>query len=223
MKQRTVREAVLHLDPLQPVVKTELHYDDNIQCVKYIPCGALVDNLAQHIVTAPQHTGLLPPSCIALTAHQNKWDVTLLCDFNRCDVSYHKTGYPDFPLPRIAMRITVTNTGVIDRVRLAVLDQSAVTPDTKLFMCPFPNVNGFALCTGANSFTGYDTLYKLRGLPHRVMQIPFGDDLYSAEHSRLNLSARDLFEHLANKEPSYYYSDVLIPNGKTLKYFIEGV
>ena len=31
-----------------------------------------------------------------------------------------------------------------------------------------------------------------------------------------------LFESLKDKDPSYYYSDVLIPNGKTLKDFIGG-
>ena len=30
------------------------------------------------------------------------------------------------------------------------------------------------------------------------------------------------YEHLKDKDPSYYYSDVLIPNGKTLKDFIGG-
>lgn len=29
-------------------------------------------------------------------------------------------------------------------------------------------------------------------------------------------------KHLKDKDPSYYYSDVLIPNGKTLKDFIGG-
>ena len=33
---------------------------------------------------------------------------------------------------------------------------------------------------------------------------------------------RDLLEHLKDKDSSYYYSDVLIPNGKTLKDFIGG-
>ena len=36
------------------------------------------------------------------------------------------------------------------------------------------------------------------------------------------LQYRDLLEHLKDKEPSYYYSDVLIPNEKTLKDFIGG-
>ena len=33
---------------------------------------------------------------------------------------------------------------------------------------------------------------------------------------------RQLLEHLKDKDLSNYYSDVLIPNGKTLKDFIGG-
>ena len=58
---------------------------------------------------------------------------------------------------------------------------------------------------------------------HRVLSLPFGDDYYKPGCTRLELSARDLFEHLKDKEPSYYYSDVLIPKGKTLTDFIGGV
>ena len=31
---------------------------------------------------------------------------------------------------------------------------------------------------------------------------------------------RELLNHLKNKDPAYYYTDVLIPSGKTLKDFI---
>ena len=32
---------------------------------------------------------------------------------------------------------------------------------------------------------------------------------------------RELLNHLKDKEPAYYYTDVLVPNGKTLKDFIR--
>ena len=32
---------------------------------------------------------------------------------------------------------------------------------------------------------------------------------------------RALLNHLKDKEPAYYYTDVLVPNGKTLKDFIR--
>ena len=54
------------------------------------------------------------------------------------------------------------------------------------------------------------------------MAVPFGDDYYRPEQTRLTLSARELFEHLKDKTPDYYYSHVLIPSGKTLSDFIGG-
>ena len=45
---------------------------------------------------------------------------------------------------------------------------------------------------------------------------------FDVRDNRLRMEYRDLLEHLKDKDPSYYYSDVLIPNGKTLKDFIGG-
>ena len=106
--------------------------------------------------------------------------------------------------------------------RLAVADQGELTPETALFKCPFPNVNGFSLCVGSNVFTDYDTPRKLRTLLHRVMAVPFGDDYYRTEQTRLNLGARELFEHLKDKTSAYYYENVLIASGKTLSDFLGG-
>ncbi len=39
-------------------------------------------------------------------------------------------------------------------------------------------------------------------------------------YTRLLLSGK-LMEHLKDKDPAYYYSDILIPNGKTLRDFIN--
>lgn len=33
---------------------------------------------------------------------------------------------------------------------------------------------------------------------------------------------RELLEHLKDKDPAYYYTDVLIPSGKTIKDFMMG-
>lgn len=77
MMEHDIREAVLHLDPLRSVVKTELIQRDGTCIVKHIPGDALVDELKAHTHIAPMHTGLLPPGIVALTAYQDSWDVTL--------------------------------------------------------------------------------------------------------------------------------------------------
>ena len=221
MMDENTREAVLYLDPLKSVVKTELIRTDGTRLVKYIHGDTLVSALQAHVHAAPMRSGLLPPGCVALTAFQDGWDVTLETVTDRCTVYYHKTAYPDFPLPRLLLQCKMKH-GVLNGFQMAVADAGALMPESRLYRFPFPNVSGFSLCVGANQFTGYDTLWKLRGLMHRVLSLPFGDDYYKPDCTRLGLSARELFEHLKDKEPAYYYSDVLIPNGKTLADFIGG-
>lgn len=52
------------------------------------------------------------------------------------------------------------------------------------------------------------------------MSMPNNDDYYTTNNNRQKAEFRDLLEHLKDKDPSYYYSDVLIPNGDTLETFI---
>ena len=59
-------------------------------------------------------------------------------------------------------------------------------------------------------------------LPALLLSIPNGDHSFSVLNNKPGMQYRDLLEHLKDKDPSYYYSDVLISNGKTLKDFIGG-
>ena len=40
--------------------------------------------------------------------------------------------------------------------------------------------------------------------------------MYDREHNRLKLSHGELLEQLKDKDPTYYYTDILVSNGKTL-------
>ena len=147
-----IREAILYLDPLKATVKAELIRENGAHLVKYIPGDALTSELQAHVHVAPMHSGLLPPGCIALTAFQDGWDITLDCGLDHCTIWYHNTEFPDFPLPRILLRCRVKG----DRISgfaLGIADAGIITPDTQMYRCPFPNVNGFHLCTGSNQFT----------------------------------------------------------------------
>ena len=218
--ENTLREAVLHLDPRQLLVKTELVYDGGRRQVKHVYADELAESLRQCTRTAPVATGLLPPGCLAVRYHNAVWDVTLLSEPARCDVTYQKTVFRDFPLPRFAVRCCVSSKGNIGNVRLAIVGQGVVSPESRLYTCPFPNVSGVNLCIGSNTLTGYDSLYKLRTLPHRLMAIPFGDDYYRPENNRPGLPARELFEYLSDKTPEDYYRSVLVRSNRTLADFI---
>lgn len=78
------------------------------------------------------------------------------------------------------------------------------------------------ICIGANALPKYKTPHALASLPTFLLSIPNGDHSFNALNNKLGMQYRDLLEHLKDKDPSYYYSDVLIPNGKTLKDFIGG-
>ena len=44
---------------------------------------------------------------------------------------------------------------------------------------------------------------------------------YSSSNNKLGLEYRELMEHLKDKDPEYYYSDILIPKKETLGEFIQ--
>ena len=93
-----------------------------------------------------------------------------------------------------------------------------------MFCYPFSNVtqSTFHLCTGNNVLPSYKSPSGISNLPGYLLRLPNNDDSFDVRDNRLHMEYRDLLEHLKDKDPSYYYSDVLIPNGKTLKDFIGG-
>ena len=88
------------------------------------------------------------------------------------------------------------------------------------YQYPFSNVSRFELCIGSNSMPDIKSLHQLNGLMYYIMSMPNNNDHYYPENSKLSMEYRELLEHLKDKEPSYYYSDVLIESNKTLKDFV---
>ena len=76
------------------------------------------------------------------------------------------------------------------------------------------------MCTGSNRLPTYKKPSAISNLPYYLLMLPNNDDYYSATRNKLELGHRDLLEHLKDKSSEYYYTDVLIPSGKTLKDFI---
>jgi hypothetical protein len=54
------------------------------------------------------------------------------------------------------------------------------------------------------------------------MQMPNNNDHFRPELNKPKLEMRDLLELLKDKEPAFYYSDVLLPSKATLNDFIYG-
>jgi len=52
--------------------------------------------------------------------------------------------------------------------------------------------------------------------------MPNNNDYFQASLNRRGMEMRDLLEFLKDKESTFYYSDILIPNGAVLDDFING-
>lgn len=94
--------------------------------------------------------------------------------------------------------------------------------DTPMFFYPFSNVHSNdRVCTGNNVLPRYRKISALKNFPRYLLGLPDNDDMYDREHNRLKLSHGELLEHLKDKDPAYYYTDILVSNGKTLGDFIS--
>lgn len=217
-------ELRIRIIPEDGQVLIETHTDGIVKC-KEIQEDALLGCLKNSIQHNHVSSGLLPPNCIhvGIDSDGNKsyclWYPRLYAD-----ISYHKTAYPNFPLPRLVFAFHVGTEGNVSGCRMGVIADEKPTLDTVMYRYPFSNVSGARgdICIGSNALPRYKTPHALASLPTFLLSIPNGDHSFSVLNNKLNLQYRDLLEHLKDKDPSYYYSDVLIPNEKTLKDFIGG-
>ena len=217
-------ELRIRIIPEDGQVLIETHTDGIVKC-KEIQEDALLDCIKNSMRHNYISSGLLPPNClhIEINSDGNKsyclWYPRLYED-----ISYHETAYPSFPLPRLVFAFHVDTEGNIGECRMGVVADEKPTMETVMYRYTFSNVSGTRgdICMGANALPKYKTPHALASLPAFLLSIPNGDHSFSVLNNKLNLQYRDLLEHLKDKEPSYYYSDVLIPNKKTLKDFIGG-
>ena len=220
MKKDELRIRIIS-DNGQILIET---YTDGIVTCKEVQEDALLDciKISQHQYLS---SGFLPPDCFHVGIHPNEGKSYCL-RYPRlyADISYHETAYPSFPLPRLVFAFRVDTEGKIGECRMGVVADEKPTMETVMYRYPFSNVSSTRgdICIGANALPKYKAPHALANLPALLLSIPNGDHSFSVLNNKLGLQYRDLLEFLKDKEPSYYYSDVLIPNGKTLKDFIGG-
>ena len=119
----------------------------------------------------------------------------------------------------------VNRDGKIQAVYLGVTENCTLREDTPMYYYPLSNVDAykFQLCTGDNELPEISSPYLLGNIMDYILGLPNNDDHFDIEHNEPELCQRELMEHLADKSPEYYYSDILIPSGKTLADFYEAV
>ena len=169
-------------------------------------------------------TGLLPEHCLSVSIGKGEKTFVLWNPELRADMTYGDVEYPNFPIPRLVLGIRLLDTGRVAGCSLGVVADEKPTPASLMYHYPFSNVyEDSRVCTGNNVLPRYKKQTALVNFPRYLLGIPDNDDMFSTERNRLGLGHKELMEHLKDKEPAYYYTDILIPNGKTLGDFIGGM
>jgi hypothetical protein len=196
---------------------------DGVKSFKQISPDTLVECINMSLLRGAVHTGLLPKNCLSFSAYDNgNRDIVLLHQTNRADISYFGTGYKNFPLPRLVFGFRLSKEGRVSSCKLGIIaNDNMLKPETKMYHYPLSNVSGFHLCTGNNTFPKCNSLHTLASLPYYIMAMPNNNDSFNPELNKPRLEMRDLLELLKDKEPAFYYSDILISNGATLNDFIN--
>ena len=166
-------------------------------------------------------SGFLPEHCIhvSLTTAERYyviWNPEL-----RADITYGATEYQNFPLPRLVFGLRVLGNGKVAECSMGVVADETPTEETQMFYYPFSNVySDGRVCVGNNVMPRYKKLTAMKNFPRYLLGLPDNDDMFDREHNRLKLGHLELLEHLKDKDPAYYYTDILVPNTHTLGEFV---
>ena len=198
---------------------------DGVLTRKRIDRSDLVQCFRESLVCKDERSasGFLPLNTIAVDQTSQEKRFTVWYPRLYADVSLYDTPYPHFPIPRLVSSFALSNEGKVSRCRIGVVDDETPSPGTAMYHYPFSNVgrNDHHLCIGANELPVYKMPHKATTLPAFLLSIPNNMHYFNTTDNRLGMEYRELMEHLKDKDPAYYYSDILIPSGKTLGQFIK--
>ena len=215
-------KLTIHIDPDARRIRVDC-MEQGVTQTKEIDPDTLVSCFANSVHMEGVSSGFLPPNCFHVAVNPDKSKVYCLWYPElHSDISYYGTEYENFPLPRLVFSFRVSEQGKISNCKLGVIDDERPTADTKMYYYPFSNVGGFSLCVGNNMLPIYKKPYALANLPGFLLRLPNNNDSYRQGNNKLSLPYRELLNHLKDKEPSYYYSDILVPNDKCLGDFVSG-
>lgn len=174
--------------------------------------------------TETHWTGFLPEHCFQAAIRDGTTTYFIRYPGLRADLTYFGTVYEGFPLPRLVFAFRRDNgTGKILSVRLAVVRDERLSGVTETFFYPFSNVFGNGgICLGNNVLPVYKDPGRLCTLASLILGFPNNNDMFDQRKNKLGMEYRELLEHLKDKEPDYYYSHVLVSNGKKLQDFMMG-
>lgn len=219
-------EIVLRISPETLEIAVEHQKSDGVIARKNISPEALSDCILGSRYDDEAHaTGLLPEGCIAAVMDQKFVTYFIRCPELYADISYYGTEYLHFPIPRLVFGFQyLPKEGKVGKCKLSVVKDGPLTLDTPTYHYPFSNVSSGSgqICTGNNALPAYKDPSRLHTLMGYILRLPNNDDHFSAAHNRLHAGYRDLLELMKSRTPAFYYSDILVEDGRTLKDFLNG-
>jgi len=217
-----MNEVIIRIQEGGAVVVEE--YKNGVKSFKAITPDSLLACLNKSLLRGVVSSGLLPKGCISYTAYDNgDKDVCILHTESRADITYFGTPYPNFPLPKLVFGFHLSSEGRISQSKLGVVaNEVNLKPATPLFVYPFSNVSGTHICTGNNVLPKCRSLHTLTSLPYHILGMDNNNDHFRPSNNKPGLEMRDLLALLQDKQPEYYYTDILIPSKHTLGDFING-
>lgn len=219
-------DIVLRISPERLEIALEQQKEGGVVARKNISPEALAACILGSRYDEKAHaTGLLPEGCVAAVLEEVNTTYFIRYPELYADISYYGTQYLHFPLPRLVFAFQhLAKAGKVGKCRLCVVKDELLTPDTPTYHYPFSNVNSEngQICTGNNALSAYPDPFRLHTLMGYILRLPNNNDYFMAAHNRPHAGYRDLLELMKDKSPGFYYSDILVEDGKTLNAFMNG-
>lgn len=217
------RDILLRVSPQKQTFTVEEHKPGGIISRKEIlPMDLYFAINASNEARNYMDSGFLPENCIGVSLCSTETIFYLWYPELSAFISYGDREYPNFPIPRMVFAVNLLSTGRVGNCSIGVVADEKPAPESLMYHYPFSNVydNGH-VCTGNNVLPRYKKQTAVANFPSYLLGIPDNDDYYCSSHNKLGLAHGELLEHLKDKDSAYYYTDILVPNGKTLNDFIN--
>jgi len=170
-------DLVLHICPEQCRISIETQHN-GVTSFKNISQDVFLECIRQSLETKIS-SGILPEGCFHFSADNsgNKWYCLRYPELYS-DISYYKTEYPHFPLPRLVFGFKVNSDGKALGHRIGIIADEKPGMNTSMYVYPFSNVGGFNLCVGNNVLPVYKNPAALATLPGYLLRLPNNDDSF---------------------------------------------
>lgn len=216
-------ETILRISPSRAEVIVEQEVNGVISRKSITPDTLAACFLQNRYDDETHATGLLPEGCIAVTmTPKHTWYFIRYPELY-ADITYRDTEYPHFPIPRLVFGFQyLPLEKKVVKSYVCVVKDERLKPETPLYVYPFSNVHGDdSICLGNNALPAYKNPARLHTLAAYILRFPNNNDMYYSSHNKLDLEYRDLLEQMKWKDPSMYYSHLLVERRETLKDFMD--